>query len=150
LDLDHTKILSPTDGVVLNRQVDVGQTVAASFAAPNLFQIAQDLTRMQVDADIDESDVSKITVGENATFTVDALPNVTFSTSVAQIRENPINVQNVITYDAVMRVANPDLRLFPGMTTSIRFQTATRNAVLKIPSAALRYLPFDAKRERNV
>jgi HlyD family secretion protein len=150
LDLDHTKILSPTEGVVLSRQVDVGQTVAAGYTTPTLFQIAQDLTQMQVDADIDQSDVSRVTVGEDVSFTVDALPNMTFRTTVAQVRENPVNIQNVITYDVVLKISNPDLLLFPGMTANVRLQTALRPNVLKIPSGALRFLPPGTKREPNV
>jgi HlyD family secretion protein len=150
LDLDHTKIISPTDGTVLSRDVDVGQTVAASFAAPTLFEIAQDLSQMQVDADIDQADVSNVRIGEDVTFTVDALPGVTYRTNVWQIRENPINIQNVITYDVIMHVANPDLRLFPGMTANVRVQTALRTNALKIPSAAVRFLPPGVKRQNNV
>ncbi len=149
VNLDNTKILSPTDGIVLARQVDVGQTVAASAVAPTLFQIAQDLTQMQVDANIDQADVSRVAVGEDATFTVDALPNVTYRTKVSQIRENPTSLQNVVTYDVILRVDNPDLRLFPGMTTNIRLETAHRVDVLKVPSAALRFVPKGAKQERN-
>jgi HlyD family secretion protein len=150
LDLDHTRILSPTDGVVLSRDVDVGQTVAASVQAPLLFEIAQDLSRMLVDANIDESDVAKIRVGEQATFTVDALPNVTFHAVVGQVRKNPVNVQNVITYDVILPVANPGLQLFPGMTASVRFLTAMRPNVIEIPSAALRFQPYGVKAELGV
>ncbi len=145
LDLEHTRITSPIDGVVISRQVDAGQTVAASFAAPQLFQIAQDLTKMQVDADIDESDVAKVRVGQVAQFTVDAMPTRTFEAVVRQVRESATNVQNVITYDAVMDVPNPDLVLLPGMTANIRIPVQVRENVLRVPNSALRYKPADDK-----
>lgn len=141
LDLDHTRIVSPIDGVVISRQVDAGQTVAASFAAPQMFQIAQDLTKMQVDADIDEADVAKVHVGQVAQFTVDAMPTRTFEAVVRQVRESATNIQNVITYDAVMDVANPDLVLLPGMTANIRIPVQVRENVLRISNSALRYKP---------
>jgi HlyD family secretion protein len=138
LDLDHTKIISPVDGVVIARNMDVGQTVAASFSAPTIFQIAQGLDKMQVDTNIDESDISRIQIGQEATFTVDAYPGQTFRGEVFQIRHAPINVQNVITYDVVVRVDNPDLKLFPGMTANVRILTEKVSNVLRLPSAALR------------
>ena len=141
LDLDHTRIVSPIDGVVISRQVDAGQTVAASFAAPQMFQIAQDLTKMQVDADIDEADVAKVHVGQVAQFTVDAMPTRTFEAVVRQVRESATNIQNVITYDAVMDVANSDLVLLPGMTANIRIPVQVRENVLRISNSALRYKP---------
>ena len=141
LDLEHTRITSPIDGVVISRQVDAGQTVAASFAAPQLFQIAQDLTKMQVDADIDESDVSKVHVGQIAQFTVDAMPTRTFEGVIRQVRKSPTNIQNVITYDAVMDVPNPTLELLPGMTANIRIPVQVRENVLRIPNPALRFRP---------
>jgi HlyD family secretion protein len=141
LDLDHTRIVSPIDGVVISRQVDAGQTVAASFAAPQMFQIAQDLTKMQVDADIDEADVAKVHIGQVAQFTVDAMPTRTFEAVVRQVRESATNIQNVITYDAVMDVANPDLVLLPGMTANIRIPVQVRENVLRISNSALRYKP---------
>jgi HlyD family secretion protein len=145
LDLEHTRITSPIDGVVISREVDVGQTVAANFAAPELFQIAQDLSRMQVDADIDEADVSRVKVGQVAQFSVDALPSRTFEAKVRQVRQSPINVQNVITYDAVMDVPNPDLELLPGMTANIRIPVQVRENVLRIPNPALRFRPNNYK-----
>ena len=141
LDLDHCRILSPIDGVVISRQVDQGQTVAASFSAPNLFQIAQDLTKMQVDADIDESEVAKVHAGQVAQFTVDAMPNRTFEAVIRQVRESATNVQNVITYDAVMDVPNPDLVLLPGMTANTRIPVQVRENVLRVPNTAMRYKP---------
>jgi HlyD family secretion protein len=141
IDLDHTSIKAPVDGVVVSRSVDVGQTVAASLAAPTLFLIAQDLTKMQVDTNVSEADVGRVRVGQPATFTVDAYPGQTFTGNVTSIRKAPINVQNVITYDAVIGVANPDLRLFPGMTANVRILVNQRQHVLRIPNAALRYHP---------
>jgi HlyD family secretion protein len=141
LDLDHTNIKAPVDGVVVSRNVDVGQTVAASLAAPTLFLIAQDLTKMQVDTNVSEADVGHVRVNQPATFTVDAYPGRTFTGSVTSIRKAPINVQNVITYDAVIGVSNSDLKLFPGMTANVKILVNQRVNVLKVPNAALRYRP---------
>jgi len=141
LDLDHTKITAPVDGVVVSRNVDVGQTVAASLAAPTLFLIAQDLTKMQVDTNVSEADVGRVRVGQPATFTVDAYPGRVFKGTVTSIRQAPINVQNVITYDAVVGVSNADLKLFPGMTANVKILVNQRPNVLKVPNAALRYHP---------
>jgi HlyD family secretion protein len=118
LNLDHTRIVAPVDGTVESRNMDVGQTVAASFQAPVIFLIAKDLTKMQVDTNVDESDVGPIRLNQAASFTVDAYPGQIFRGAVAQIRQAPINVQNVITYDVVIAVSNPDLKLFPGMTAN--------------------------------
>jgi HlyD family secretion protein len=141
LDLDHTKIAAPVDGVVVSRNVDVGQTVAASLAAPTLFLIAQDLTKMQVDTNVSEADVGRVRVDQPATFTVDAYPGQVFRGAVTSIRKAPINVANVITYDAVIGVSNPDLKLFPGMTANVKIMVNQRLNVLKVPNAALRYHP---------
>ncbi len=141
IDLNHTKITAPVDGVVVSRNVDVGQTVAASLAAPTLFLIAQDLTKMQVDTNVSEADVGRVRVGQYATFTVDAYPGRTFIGNVTSIRKAPINVQNVITYDAVIGISNPDLSLFPGMTANVKILVNQRVNVLKVPNAALRYHP---------
>ena len=141
IDLDHTNIKAPVDGVVVSRNVDVGQTVAASLAAPTLFLIAQDLTKMQVDTNVSEADVGRVRVNQPATFTVDAYPGQAFTGTVTSIRKAPINVQNVITYDAVIGVSNPDLKLFPGMTANVKILVNQRLNVLKVPNAALRYLP---------
>ena len=141
LDLDHTSITAPVTGVVVSRNVDVGQTVAASLAAPTLFLIAQDLTKMQVDTNVSEADVGRVVVGQLATFTVDAYPGQVFSGAVIQIRKAPINVQNVITYDAVIGVSNPDLKLFPGMTANVKILVNQRPNVLRVLNAALRYHP---------
>ena len=141
LDLEHTKIVAPVDGVVVARNVDVGQTVAASLAAPTLFQIAQDLTKMQVDTNVSEADVGRIQVNQPATFTVDAYPGRVFKGAVTSIRKAPINVANVVTYDAVIGVSNEDLALFPGMTASVKIMVNQRKDVLRVPNAALRYHP---------
>jgi HlyD family secretion protein len=141
IDLDHTKITAPVDGVVVSRSVDVGQTVAASLAAPTLFLIAQDLTKMQVDTNVSEADVGRVRVGQQATFTVDAYPGRIFTGTVSSVREAPINVQNVITYDAVVGVSNPDLKLFPGMTANVKILVDQRPNILRVPNAALRYRP---------
>jgi HlyD family secretion protein len=141
IDLAHTRILAPLDGTVIARRMDVGQTVAASFQAPTIFQIAQDLTKMQVDTNIDEADVGRLRVGQPAGFTVDAYPTTMFHGAVTQIRQAPINVQNVITYDAVVEVSNPDLKLFPGMTANVRIVTDRKAKALKLPNAALRFRP---------
>ncbi len=144
LDLEHTNIIAPVSGTVISRNMDVGQTVAASFQAPTIFQIAQDLTKMQVDTNVDESDVAPIRVGQRATFTVDAYPGTTFQGQVAQIRQAPINVQNVITYDVVVTVANDDLKLFPGMTANVKIITGQSANALRVPVAALRFHPAAA------
>ncbi len=141
IDLAYTYIKAPVDGVVVSRSVDVGQTVAASLAAPTLFQIAQDLTKMQVDTNVSEADVGRLRVGQPATFTVDAYPGRIFTGAVTSIRKAPINVQNVITYDAVVGVSNADLKLFPGMTANVKILVDQRPNVLRVLNAALRYHP---------
>jgi len=140
-NLDHTIIRSPIDGVVVARNVDVGQTVAASLQAPNLFNIAQDLTKMQVDTQTDESDVGNMKVGQQATFKVDAYPNETFTGRVVQVRLNPTTVQNVVTYDTVIAFDNPQLKLFPGMTAYVSVPVATATDVLEVSNSALRFKP---------
>lgn len=139
LNLSHTKILAPVDGTVESRNMDVGQTVAASFQAPVIFLIAQDLTKMQVDTNVDESDVGHIQIGQEATFTVDAWPGRVFHGAVRQIRQAPINVQNVITYDVVIQVSNADLKLFPGMTANVAIAVSRSPNALRIPKSALRF-----------
>jgi HlyD family secretion protein len=145
IDLEHTKIYAPVDGVVIARQMDVGQTVAASFNAPTIFEIAQDLTQMHVEAHIDEADVGLVKESQPATFTVDAYPNETFAGEVSQIRRSPNVVQNVVTYDVIVNVANDDLKLLPGMTASVRILVDKRGDVLKLPNAALRVRVSDLK-----
>jgi HlyD family secretion protein len=141
LDLKYTTIRSPVNGIVVARNVEVGQTVAASFATPNLFLIALDLTKMQVDTNVSESDIGGINEGKEATFTVDAYPGVPFSGTIRQVRLAPINVQNVVTYNVVVGVDNRDLRLKPGMTANVSIVVAQRDNVLKVPNAALRFVP---------
>jgi HlyD family secretion protein len=141
IDLNYTNIRAPVDGVVVSRNVDVGQTVAASLAAPTLFLIAQDLTKMQVDTNVSEADVGRVRVNQPASFTVDAYPGQVFRGNVTSVRKAPINVQNVITYDAVIGVANPDLKLFPGMTANVKILVNQRVNVLEVSNAALRYHP---------
>jgi HlyD family secretion protein len=140
-NLEYTVIRSPIDGVVVARNVDVGQTVAASLQAPTIFTIAQDLTKMLVYAKVDESDVGRIQTGQAVTFKVDAFPKDVFAGRVLQVRMNPTTVQNVVTYDAVVEFANPDLKLFPGMTAYVTIPVATVEDALKVPNAALRYKP---------
>ena len=140
-NLGYTIIKSPIDGVVVARNVDVGQTVAASLQAPTLFTIAQDLTKMQVYAATDESDVGMIRPGQRVSFKVDAFPNDTFYGEVLQIRMNPTTVQNVVTYNTIVNFDNPELKLFPGMTAYITIPVAQAKDTLKIPNGALRYKP---------
>jgi len=140
-NLDYTVIRSPIDGTVVARNVDVGQTVAASLQAPTIFTIAQDLTKMWVYAKTDESDVDNIKVGKAVTFKVDALPKQTFQGVVSQIRMNPTTVQSVVTYDTIIEFANPELKLFPGMTAYVTIPVATAQNALKLPNTALRYKP---------
>lgn len=144
-NLRYTRILSPVEGVVISRNVDVGQTVAASFQTPTLFTIAQDLTKMQIDTNVDESDIGEVSVGQNVNFTVDAYPEVTFQGTVSQVRIAPITVQNVVTYDVVIKVDNPDLKLKPGMTANVSIIVAMKKDILKIPNAALRFVPSEIK-----
>ena len=141
INLAYTTIYSPTDGTVISRSVDVGQTVAASLQAPTLFTIAEDLRKMQVDSSVAEADVGRLRPGMEGTFFVDAFPSERFTGTVRQIRNAPQTVQNVVTYDAVLDVSNPDLKLKPGMTANITFVTAERAGVLRIPNAALRFRP---------
>jgi HlyD family secretion protein len=140
-NLDYTTIHAPIDGTVIARNVDVGQTVAASLQAPTLFTIAQDLTKMQVYASTDESDVGMIKAGQVVTFKVDAFPRDTFTGRVSQIRMNATTVQNVVTYNTVIDFDNPDLKLFPGMTAYITIPVASASNVLIVPNGALRYKP---------
>ena len=141
LDLSHTVIATPIDGVVLARNVDVGQTVAASLQAPTLFVIANDLTRMQVKASIDEADIGRVRAGQAVTFRVDAYPDQPFAGSVQQVRLQPITNQNVVTYDTLIAVDNPDQKLMPGMTATVSVVIQEKKDVLRVPAAALRYRP---------
>lgn len=143
LNLEHTVIRAPIDGIVISRLVDVGQTVAASLQAPELFVIAADLSKMRVIANIDESDVGRIRPQQRVTFSVDAFPDEDFEGLVSQIRLDPVITQNVVTYATVIDAPNPDLLLKPGMTATIDLETARRDNVLRIPNAALRFRPTD-------
>ena len=149
VNLAYTNIISPVDGTVVSRNVDMGQTVAASFQTPTLFLIAQDLTKMQVDTNVSESDVGPVQVGQKAGFTVDAFPDRTFWGTVAQVRQSPITVQNVVTYDVVIAVSNPELLLMPGMTANARIVTAERDDVLKVPLQALRFTPAGTEQHEH-
>lgn len=140
-NLSYTIIKSPVNGIVISRDVDIGQTVAASFQTPTLFTIAQDLKKMQVTADTDEADIGCIKVGQKATFSVDAYPSLVFQGIVTQIRNAPKIVQNVVTYDVVIDVNNPELLLKPGMTASVSIVVARKKNILKIPNASLRFIP---------
>jgi HlyD family secretion protein len=141
VNLGYTDIVSPVDGTVVSRNVDVGQTVASSFQTPTLFLIARDLTQMQVDTNVSESDIGNVRSDERAEFHVDAFPDRAFVGTVAQVRQAPITVQNVVTYDVVVNVANPELLLKPGMTADVTIITARRDDVLRVPVEALRFSP---------
>ena len=141
VNLDYADIVSPVDGTVVSRNVTMGQTVASSFQTPTLFLIATDLAKMQVDANVSESDVGGIKAGNKATFTVDAYPKRTFEGTVSQVRQSPQTVQNVVTYDIVISVDNSDLTLMPGMTAASRIIIDQRIDVIRVPNQALRYVP---------
>ena len=144
-NLRYTKIVSPVNGIVVSRNVDTGQTVAASFQTPTLFNIAQDLTKMQIDSSVAEADIGKIQVGQSVEFTVDAYPDSPFQGKVSEIRNAPINVQNVVTYDVVVKVENPELRLKPGMTANVSIIVSSKKDVLRIPNTALRFRPSEKR-----
>ncbi len=141
VNLNYTNIVAPVDGTVVSRNVDVGQTVAASFQTPTLFLIAKDLTKMQVDSNVSESDIGYVKQGQKATFRVDAFPDRDFEGVVAQVRQAPITVQNVVTYDVVVSVENPELLLKPGMTANVNVVTASKGKVVRVPIDALRFAP---------
>jgi HlyD family secretion protein len=151
INLQHTTITSPIDGVVVSRDVNVGQTVAASLSAPTLFTIAQDLTQMQVIANIDQADIGLVEQAKSVAFTVDAFPSEEFKGAIQQMRLNPQNVQNVVTYNVVIDVANPEQKLKPGMTANLTVTIDERNDVLKVPNSALRFTPqtTDAAQSRS-
>ena len=142
-NLNYCKIYSPIDGIVISRKLDVGQTVAAAFNTPVLFTIANDLTKMTIDASVSESDIGGVREGQTAEFTVDAFPDDVFSGVVTQVRKDPATVNNVVTYDVMISVNNPGQKLFPGMTADVSILVAQRPNVLKIPDAALRFIPPD-------
>ena len=144
-NLRYARIISPVNGIVVSRNVDIGQTVAASFQTPTLFNIAQDLTKMQVDSSVAEADIGKIQVGQPVEFTVDAYPDSPFQGSVSEIRNAPITVQNVVTYDVVVKVDNPEMKLKPGMTANVSIIVSSKKNVLRIPNAALRFRPSEKR-----
>lgn len=148
-ELKYTVIRSPIEGIVVARNVEVGQTVAASFATPNLFLIALDLTKMQVNTNVSESDIGGMAEGQDAVFTVDAYPGESFTGTIRQVRLAPINIQNVVTYNVVVGVDNKDLRLKPGMTANVSIVVAQNNQTLKVPNAALRFAPPKSERDRH-
>lgn len=140
-NLGYTRIVSPVDGVVISRQVDVGQTVAASLQTPTLFSVARDLTQMQIEASIDEADIGRIAEGQQAVCKFDAWPKLSFEGTVTQVRLNPEIISNVVTYTVVLKIANADMKLKPGMTANISIVTERRDDVLKVAAAALRFAP---------
>ena len=148
-NLRYTKILSPVNGIVISRNIDVGQTVAASFQTPTLFTIAEDLTKMQIDTSVDEADIGNVKVGQEVRFTVDAYPDTNFMGKVFEIRNAAVIVQNVVTYDVVVQVSNNDLKLKPGMTANVSIITARRNGVVVVPNSALRFHPQDQGSESS-
>jgi len=148
-NLRYTRIVSPIDGIVVDRQYDVGQTVAASFQAPTLFQIAQDLTKMQVQADVDQSDIGRVQVGQVARFNVDAYPEEEFRGRISQIRYNAQVNQNVVTYPVILEVSNPEGRLRPKMTANVTIDVAAVQNVLRVPNAALRFKPPQQEGEKS-
>jgi len=148
VNLKYAIIRAPIDGIVISRDVDVGQTVASSFQTPKLFSIANDLKKMQVEASVDEADIGNVKIGQEVTFTVDAFPNQDFKGAVTQIRLSPQNVQNVVTYVVIIEVPNPDLKLMPGMTATVSILVDERNDVLRIPALALRFQPPQSVKDR--
>lgn len=144
VDLENTRILSPIDGVVISRNVEEGQTVAASLSAPTLFTIADDLSRLRIVANVDEADIGQVAEGQSVSFTVDAFPQSSFKGVVKIIRNSPVNVQGVITYETLIEVDNPEQRLRPGMTANVAVAVAKKSGVLAIPNAALRFRPPEA------
>jgi HlyD family secretion protein len=147
LDLKYTVIRSPVDGVVISRLVEVGQRISASFSIPTLFLIAEDVTKMQVDTNVSEADIGGVAEGKDAIFTVDAYPGERFQGRVRQVRNAPINIQNVVTYDVVVEFENPAFRLKPGMTANVAIVVAKKDHILKVPNSALRFTPPQGVRE---
>ncbi len=143
IDLDYTKIVSSVDGVVISREVEVGQTVAASFETPVLFNVAEDLTKMQIAASVVEADIAKVKEGQKVEFSVDSFPDEVFEGVVTQVRNNPITTSNVVTYEVIIGIDNKDLKIKPGMTANVEIITAERNDVLLIPNKALRFYTLD-------
>jgi HlyD family secretion protein len=146
-NFQYTNIISPVNGTVISRSVDVGQTVAASFQTPTLFSIAQDLTKMQINTSVDEADIGRVHTGQDVSFTVDAYPDTVFAGKVSEVRNAPTTVSNVVTYDVIIKVDNPQLKLKPGMTANVSITVETRHDVLRVPNAALRFKPAETKKK---
>ena len=147
IDLEYTKIISSVDGVVISREVEVGQTVAASFETPVLFNVAEDLTKMQIEASVVEADIAKVQEGQKVEFSVDSFPDEVFYGVVTQVRNNPITTSNVVTYEVIIGVDNKELKIKPGMTANVEIITAEKKDVLIVPNKALRFYTFDDKGE---
>lgn len=145
-NLEYTRIVSPTSGIVISKDVEVGQTVAASFQTPTLFTIAKDLTKMQIEANVSEADISKVKVDQEVDFSVDSYPGETFSGKVTQIRNSPETIQNVVTYFVIIDVNNDDLKLMPGMTANVTIITNSKKDILLLPNASLSYIPTGHKK----
>ncbi len=143
IDLRYTKIISPVDGIVVSKEVEVGQTVAASFQTPTLFNVAEDLTKMQIEASVVEADIAKVEEGQTVEFSVDSFPDETFYGIVTQVRNNPITTSNVVTYEVIIEVDNKDLRIKPGMTANVEIITAQKQGILLVPNKALRFFITD-------
>ncbi len=146
-NLGYTRILSPVDGTVISRSVDVGQTVAASYQTPTLFTIAQDLREMQIDTSVDEADIGKIKNQQNVEFTIDAYPEMTFKGVVSEVRNSPTTVSNVVTYDVIVKVDNLELKLKPGMTANVTIIIEEKKGVLRVPDSALRFKPAQVSKK---
>lgn len=144
-NLQYTNIISPVNGIVISRSVDVGQTVAASFQTPTLFSIAQDLTKMQINTSVDEADIGRVQTGQEVSFTVDAYPDAIFAGKVSEVRNAPTTVSNVVTYDVIVKVDNPQLKLKPGMTANVSITIEMHPDVLRVPNAALRFKPAEMR-----
>lgn len=147
IDLDYTKIISSVDGTVISREVEVGQTVAASFNTPTLFNVAEDLTKMQIEASVVEADIAKVKEGQKVEFSVDSFPDEIFEGVVTQVRNNPITTSNVVTYQVIIEIDNKDLKIKPGMTANVNIITAEKQDVLLVPNKALRFYTTDANGE---
>jgi len=147
IDLRYTKIISPVDGIVVSKEVEVGQTVAASFQTPTLFNVAEDLTKMQIEASVVEADIAKVKEGQTVEFSVDSFPDEVFYGIVTQVRNNPITTSNVVTYEVIIEIDNRDLKIKPGMTANVEIITAQKNNVLLVPNKALRFYVTDDKGE---
>ncbi|NJM51372.1 MAG: HlyD family efflux transporter periplasmic adaptor subunit [Sphingomonadales bacterium] len=147
LDLNRTNIIAPASGVIINKLIEPGTTVAASFQTPNLFEIAADITKMQVEASVDEADIGQVKEGQNVTFTVDSYPDDVFKAKVRQVRQAPVENQNVVSYLVIIDVDNLEGKLLPGMTANVEIITGSKSNVTRIPSAATRFRPRNADRE---